>query len=397
MTGLYISNRIVVKLTSADPWNSVQLLTQRGIPLHRLEPISEMEIVIETDQKFYAWIQYTLQKKGDCLSVQRTTGPQVLIRNLCTRPILVSAFLMLISLMCILPQKILFYEVEGNHSISAKRILEAAESCGLTIWANRRDVRSEKLKNQLLSAVPELKWAGINTYGSRAVISVQERAALTKENTIHSVSSIIASSDGIIRSISVSQGTVQCSEGQAVRGGQLLISGYADCGLCIRAGRAEGEIYADTVHYLGSVTPTEWIEKGTIQREQKSISLVVGKKRINLWKDSGIWDVGCDRIRKEFCLTFPGGYCLPIAVQVETVTQRSERRSSMPQQSAAQLLQEASQKYLYQQMIAGKIHSAKETVESFPGCVRLNGVYNSIEMIGRERFEEIGDYYGKNN
>lgn len=31
------------------------------------------------------------------------------------------------------------------------------------------------MKNALLSAIPELQWAGVNTYGCRAVISVRER------------------------------------------------------------------------------------------------------------------------------------------------------------------------------------------------------------------------------
>ena len=39
-------------------------------------------------------------------------------------------------------------------------------------------IRSEKVKNSLLQRIPQLQWAGINTDGCVAVISVREKTAI---------------------------------------------------------------------------------------------------------------------------------------------------------------------------------------------------------------------------
>lgn len=392
MSNLFSADRVTVRLTSASPWESIRILTEGGIPLHSLDVLSEMEVQLETEKSYWKWIEQSLEKRGDRLTLQKSVGPSVFLTKLLARPILIGAFLLMSCLLLLLPQKLLLLEVEGNKVVPSGRILEAAANCGLSIWVNRRDIRSEKIKNLLLSELPELQWAGVNTYGSRAVISVRERSRPPKE-TENFVSSIVAARDGIIRSAEVSRGTLHCSEGQAVRRGQLLVSGYTDCGFCIRAERAEAEIYAETVHTLNAVTLDTWEEKQEIVERSTCWSLVVGKKRINLWKDSGIWDAGCDRISTEFRLTLPGGGRLPITLQRETIVKHSVQ--PVLSASGEQLLREAAQSYLKSQMIAGSIVSVKENFGSAPGCIRLSGLYNSIEMIGREHFEEIGDHYGK--
>lgn len=390
--------RITLKLTSAVPWISIRLLTEHDIPIHRLIAVNDMEIILETDSRYYDWISDFLQKRGDSLMLLHTAGPMFFLTKLFARPVLTGVFLLLTLLVFLLPQKILFYEVEGNDFIPANRILEAAEDCGLGVWANRRDIRSEWFKNQILSEIPELQWAGINTYGSKAIISVRERAVpQSKEEEKHTVSSIYAVCDGIVQAVSAEQGTIHCAEGQTVKKGQLLISGYTNSGFCIRAGRAAGEVFGETVHSLNAVMPQTWIQKTHFRAAEKRYAILIGKKRVNLCKDSGIWDASCDRINKECRLTLPGGYRLPLALEIETITPNSVESVIMSASQAEQILRDAAQTYLCGQMIAGKITSANESIKSVSGSIRLSGIYNSIEMIGREHFEKNGDQYGKNS
>ena len=63
------------------------------------------------------------------------------------------------------------------------------------------------------------------------------------------------SRDGFIVSATVTRGNFLCRVGQSVKAGQVLISGYTDCGICIQATRAEGEIYAQTSRDFAAVTP----------------------------------------------------------------------------------------------------------------------------------------------
>jgi sporulation protein YqfD len=145
-----------------------------------------------------------------------------------------------------LPTRVLFIHVEGNSTVEERRILEAAQECGIRFGASRRQVRSEKMKNRLLEKVPELKWAGVNTSGCTAVISVREQPVQEQRTGYTGISSIVAACDGRITSCTVTKGNGLCAPGQVVQKGQLLISGYLDCGICIRVTGAEGEIFAET-------------------------------------------------------------------------------------------------------------------------------------------------------
>ena len=118
----------------------------------------------------------------------------------------------------------LFIEAEGNELLSGEEILAAAEECGISFGASRKYIRSEKVKNQLLSLLPELQWAGINTVGCRAVISVRERAVAENSHPKQYVSNLVAEQDAYILSATVTEGTPMVRPGDSVVAGQTLVS-----------------------------------------------------------------------------------------------------------------------------------------------------------------------------
>ena len=172
------------------------------------------------------------------------------------------------------------------------------------------------MKNSLLEALPELEWAGINTYGCTAVISVSEKTQSSESSDKHKVSSIVAERDGIISSCTVIRGNPVCKIGEAVRAGETLVSGYTDCGIKIQATRAQAEIYATTMRQLTVLSPLDYIQEGQIRCEETKYSLILGKKRINLSKDSGNFTSVCDKMYWQYYCVLPGGFQLPISVVV---------------------------------------------------------------------------------
>ena len=165
------------------------------------------------------------------------------------------------------------------------KILSAAEDCGIVFGASRRRVRSEKTKNALLSAIPQLQWAGVNTSGCVATISVRERTEAVQAEDSKFIQSIVAIRDGYVLSATVTEGTGLVIPGQSVQKGQILISGYTDCGICIRAEGAAGEVMAQTSRELEAVMPAKYDQRTQNREVRKHYSLLIGKKRIKLWKD----------------------------------------------------------------------------------------------------------------
>ena len=296
-----------------------------------------------------------------------------------------------------LPSRVLFVTVEGNETIPAQLILEKAQDCGIRFWAQRREVRSERMKNALLEALPELRWAGINTYGCTAVISVSERAVQTERQTELSVSSILASRDGVITAVTATQGNLLCREGQAVKAGDMLISGYQDCGITIRAVRAEGEVFAQTNRDLQVLSPMDWSVRVGDRGVARKYSLIFGKKRINLWKGSGISDASCVRMYEEYYITLPGGFHLPVRVGVECVMDVCTVDEVYPEDEAVAMLTDFAERYLKQQIVAGRITQSHIQATCDGAICRLTGNYFCVEMIGTLRHNEIGEYNGKDS
>lgn len=392
-----ITGMVEVELTSADSGAALQQISTAGIQIFSTEQKSELTFLFRIRRGDFRRLRSIAQKRGDTLKVVRRPGLYWTGKRLFNRPVLIGGLLLLLLLAAYLPSRIYFVKVEGNLSVPVRQIVEAAENCGICFGASRREVRSEKMKNALLAAIPELQWAGVNTKGCVAVISVREKTAVENTDASAAVSRIVASRDGVIVSCTVEQGNALCKVGQAVREGQLLVSGYTDCGISIRATRSVGEIYAQTQRNLDAVTPAEY----TVQAEQigseKKYALLIGKKRINFYKDSGIWGGTCDKMSTVNYLTLPGGFILPVALVTEQWISYECVTQPVPEIEIKELLEDFAESYLKQQMIAGKILQSTQEMSVEEHFYLLQGRYSCMEMIGQERREEILEDYGKTN
>lgn len=388
---------VKMKLTGADIPALLYQLSNKGIVMHDLchiDPLTVTFCVADSQQKSFN----NIIKRLNC-SVTVLTDRSVwnLFRSLKRRYIFLSALVLLIFLSCWLPGRILFIQIVGNNGVSSAKILQQAERCGIHFGAKRSVVRSEIVKNNLLESMPELRWAGINTRGCTAVIIVQENTATEESADPVQSSSIVASRDGIILSVTATAGYPACSVGQAVVKDQVLISGNQTEGILLKTVRSKGEIYAQTVWELRAITPLGFLKKEEIVASSSNYSLVVGKNRIKLSKHSGISPTGCDKMYEEYYLTLPGGFVLPVCLAVETVIQYSQTASEPTFFQPEVFLGDYAASYLPTQMISGLITGKRGSYQQDQLVGVYEASYTCIEMIGRERPEELDFYYGKDH
>ena len=381
-----MSGMVDVELTCADPAAAMSQLYQLGIPIYNAAREDEDIVVhFQVQRKDFRKLNALVRKKGYRLRLKRRFGLYWSVRMALSRPVLLLGLLVFIFVTMYLPSRVLFFEVEGNVAVPTKLILEKSQQCGISFGVSRSEVRSEKMKNALLDAIPQLQWAGINTSGCTAVISVRERSEAIVPEEKHTVTSIVASRDGIITQCTATKGNLLCKPGQAVMAGEVLISGYTDCGICIRANSAEGEVFAKTERNLSVISPSIWTRKAEKTVTGKKYALIIGKKRINFYKDSGILDTSCDKMYSESYVTLPGGFRLPVILVTEAYTYRQSAQMQIEEPS----LSNFAQSYLQQQMVSGAILSTDETVRQMETAYCLKGKYICTEMIGRIRNEEI--------
>ena len=384
-----MGGRVLVTLVSADIDALLRQIEQENMVLFNVHFIDELTIRFRIKSVDYPNLEKLLQKRGASVKSAQREGIGRSFRLLMGRPVLLVGITFLILLGLYLPTRIFFLRVQGNQLIPTKLILEMAEECGIAFGASARDVRSEKVKNALLEAVPELQWAGINTSGCVATISVKERQvgqAVPQDGT---VTKIVAVRDGVICDMTVSNGAPVCKVGQAVSQGDTLISGYIDCDRSVRATRSRGEVYASTTHQIEALMPLDYMIRGTQMKEKQKISIIFGKKRINFFSGSGILDSSCVKMYEEKYVTLPGSFQLPIIIVTETWITCQLSGDDPTVEDATERLSSLSENYIQQQMLAGSIISQREEIDLRDGVLRLTGEYGCIEMIGREVKEEI--------
>ncbi|MBQ7801806.1 MAG: sporulation protein YqfD [Oscillospiraceae bacterium] len=387
-----LGGMVHLELTSADISGALAAINGSGIRLFRADSHGDLTIRFWVRRQDYRALRRLAEKRGESLKLLGRSGLYWSVKGLLGRPVLVLGMLLLLGMVLFVPSRVYFVRVEGNETVPARQILEAAENSGIRFGASRRAVRSERMKNELLSALPELQWAGVNTYGCVAVISVRERSVPEEKESEEGVCSIIAARDGIILSCTATKGNLLCTVGQAVQAGEVLISGFTDCGLTVTATRAEGEILAQTRRTLTTVTPSEHLIRCEEQSQRTKYSLILGKKRINFYKGSGIWDATCGKMYTEYHLTLPGGFQLPVTLVKEVYT--SYDLSASETEEAEARLAEFAEEHLRQVMVAGTIVSADHVLTAEDGLYRLTGDYACIEMIGKVQGVKIGDYNG---
>ncbi len=388
---------IKAELTSAELGPALQCLNLSGIGLSDIRYLDEMTCTFYFYSKDLPKLNHICKKRGEAVRILQRKGVWWSFWKIPDRPLLLIGIPFLLAATLLLPTRIFFVKVDGNKSIPSKQILSAAEACGICFGVSRQQVRSEKVKNALLHTLPQLQWAGVNTSGCVATISVREGAAAEEGLTSYGVSNIVAIRDGFIISGTATRGTVKFQVGQAVKAGQILISGYADHGICIQGTRAEGEVFAQTQHNFTAVTPRSYGYRNQEGGRKYKISMIIRKKRINLWKDSGISGSSCDRMYQEYYLTLPGGFVLPFALCIETYTDYAVQNISRPYKDICTGLERFADLYLQQQMVAGRILEREQTVSPAAGVCCLTGTYDCIEMIGREQHEQIGEQHGKSS
>ncbi len=379
-----------LELTSAHVTGSMAALMNAGLVLQKVEYTGPLTVELTIQKRELPRLEQQVQRRGDQIRILSRKGSYWWAQRIWSHPVLLGGILALLLLTVWLPSKVLFVQVEGNQALPTNLILEKASQCGIVFGADRGAVRSEQMKNDLLDLLPQLQWAGINTRGCVAILTVEERSQQEIPQSKGS-GHIVARRDGIVTQITAVRGTAVCQVGQAVRAGEVLISGYLDCGGVILDQTAEGEVFGETMREIQIQTAPEQAVRGEMTGSATKFSLILGKNRINFYEDSGILDSTCVKMYEEYYITLPGGFQLPVALVQEQWFYYEMETELVPEDIAAALLCGYAGRYLEEQMIAGQILHRHESVSGYT----LDANYICLEMIGQIRYEENTEDYGE--
>lgn len=385
---------LTITVTSASISMFLGRLAENGVSVFEITYIDDLNINLVVKLYDYQKVVQIAKKRGDKLTILHKSGILFMANRAVRRPVLMLFIVLWLFLVTYLPTRILFIQVKGNSQVSTTQILSAAQQCGIRFGASRRYVKSEKVKNALLSEIDSLKWVGVNTKGCVAVISVAEGAVNKDDQEKYLLSSIVALRDGVVTDITVTSGNVLCKVGQAVREGQVLVSGYTDCGLSVMTEKADGEIYGITRRNISAIATDPTAVRTAIKSERVSYSIQIGKNIIKLKKYSGILDPSCVKMYEKKNLMLPGGFSLPVSLIKETAAEYVTEETKPLDNPVFDWVDETVRSVCDDHMLAGKILQTSVNGSKEDGFYHYSGYYICRELIGKIRTEEIFDNNG---
>ncbi len=145
------------------------------------------------------------------------------------------------ALLQLLSSYIWVIDINGNRRLSEAEILNACRNIGIETGIKKKSIYPKGKRESLILQLEDIAWAGINIEGSRLTVNITETKEKVQES---SFSNLKAEKDGIITKIDIISGTAVVKVGQAVKKGDLLVSGIVETAEGNRFVNSKGNIIA---------------------------------------------------------------------------------------------------------------------------------------------------------
>ncbi|MBR2877062.1 MAG: sporulation protein YqfD, partial [Clostridia bacterium] len=201
-----------------------------------------------TDIKSYKRIRKSAHNSGMRVRITAKHGLPFFVKNNKARVGILIGAVLAVSFLAFSSCVIWDVEISGNDYVKSEALLESLEKNGVRVGALKGDIDTVSIAENLLEEYPEISWASINIFGTKAALEVKENTK--KPDIINSdkPTNVVARKDGQILLVQGYRGTNAVKEGDVVVKGDLLISG-----ITLMADGSEklvhsfGKVYANTI------------------------------------------------------------------------------------------------------------------------------------------------------
>ena len=160
----------------------------------------------------------------------------------------------------LLSGRIWYVKVTGNDYIKTDEILKAAYQSGIYEGMSNKNINSVKLKSELGNRITDASRIAVNVEYCRLTLEISEKR-ITPEQAKDTPCNLVASTDGVITKLLVTEGKKIVKTGQAVEKGELLVSGTIEYkGGNTGFKHSAGEVLAKTEKTITVEQPLEFVE-----------------------------------------------------------------------------------------------------------------------------------------
>lgn len=255
--------------------------------------------------------------KGFGITVEKTGGLPLLLWQRKKRWGVILGTLLSILLLVISERFVWDVRVFGNEQMTEGEVIAELAACGFGEGSPLKGFYAGELENRVLLNSNRLSWISIHMEGTVAVVQVVERTDRQEEKS-KLPANLIATADGQIEGIELYRGDCVVKLGQAVRAGELLVSGVYDSQTQgFRYTRAAGRILARTERTVRVEIPLEYAQKCYTDEKIGAITLNFFQKSMKIYKSTGNDTGACDIIEEVKGLSGLGLLNVPVLLNVQ--------------------------------------------------------------------------------
>lgn len=224
---------------------------------------------------------------------------------------------LLVSVMVLYSSQLVWsVRITGNERLHENTARELLSSYGLAVGRYLPSLSFDEMEMKILLENPDIAWISIHRSGTTVNVELRETERGVRKESGASAN-LVASTDGVIERVEVLDGRTLVKVGDAVREGQMLVSGlYDNSKKGLRMTRASGAIYARTVRDICIEIPFLYEKKVYTGEEKRENSIIFFGKEIKVFPNSRNEVGTCDIIYYEKMLSLVGGRELPVGIRL---------------------------------------------------------------------------------
>ena len=226
---LWFKGYTVLEIESLCAERFFNLCANRGIRIHKLYPDGEKCIFTTSIDDYYK-LKPIVKKTRPHIKMREKKGFPFMIGGVLKRQFFIAGIVLFAAVIMILGRFVWNIRLDGNYMNSNDTLYRYLRENGITYGTRISEIDCEELEAQIRRDFDNIIWVSAAVHGTSLDIDVRENQDETDygkvtETTLTTPSDIVSLYDGVVYDIVARSGTPVVKKADAVKKGDVLISG----------------------------------------------------------------------------------------------------------------------------------------------------------------------------
>lgn len=226
---LWFKGYTVLEIESLCAERFFNLCANRGIRIHKLYPDGEKCIFTTSIDDYYK-LKPIVKKTRPHIKMREKKGFPFMVGGVLKRQFFIAGIILFAAVIMILGRFVWNIRLDGNHMNSDDTLYRYLRENGIAYGTRISEIDCEELEAQIRRDFDNIIWVSAAVHGTSLDIDVRENQDETDygkvtETTLTTPSDIVSLYDGVVYDIVARSGTPVVKKADAVKKGDVLISG----------------------------------------------------------------------------------------------------------------------------------------------------------------------------